>query len=790
MTISILQHVFADDGGVAGATLTVTLTNVQAGSTICVFGTDDDAMATLSSVSDPTNGTYGNGVGSGKFVNFDDVARSQRYWGIEKENVAHTAGNLVITGTWAAATAVFKGLCAVEIAGLPTANALDGSKAGTDVAPGAGTDAITIGSPQPYNKLAPALIVSVVVDVNGTNPPVLGTGFTSNGTGVFGGSQTLLTSRRILGGAPPVTATAGAGDSAKTFDLVIAIYDETGAQPLALPGPLTKVKPTFPLVLLGTGILQALPSTGLEEQGGLTAPSSVPLDPSPQVGWSGEDFVQTAAATVGLEESATPATPVDFQDLGQIAFSGEEFVSLPLEEPAGLQPIPVALDPPPAPIPSEDFPGAPTGLEESGVAAVAASIDPSTTIASVGEDFAGSLPLEEVAAAQLLQIDQPPPPAFNVGEDLVAAVGIEEQSTPASPVDFLPTTFSNIGEELTAAVGIEEPPGLQTASADLPFTPAANIGEETVAAVEEPPGPAPTFTDFAPPPFFAFGEELPTPPAATMVEEPSSFQIVVQDDPPPRLFAFGEDFISLPLEEAATPSLASPLLDALQQSVAEELPQAAVVTPMVDEPPFFVAWPAPLPDSMPIQSVGEELPGPVIPPPPPPPPPPPAPLPPFGPGSGGGGGGGGRRGGVWVRPTMDQRLMEQRFAEMFRHRPPSPIQVWRHKDEEEEIEEEDEIPLIIRSEPAPRPRLIERVVEQVVVGGDDVVAKIAEKAAEAAAGSEKIVKVEGNLSLRLPASFWWLAAAAAAAIVVVTALIMRQPQPPPRRRRRRRRKRR
>lgn len=226
MPASIIQAVFADDKLVTGTTVTATLTNVQAGSTILAFTTNDDGTA-LVSVSDPTNGTYT------LIQSIDDVSDTQSCASSYKPNVAHTAGNLVITATWNPADGA-KGLIAIEIGDVNTTSPLDGHAAVIDVSPGAGANAITLGPPSPNNADAPALAVAFCFDVHQleTTSASAGTGWAQFGTGWdfgLGVNYATLASQRVTAASPKVTFTAGSGGGTSTFILMEAIFDEIGA---------------------------------------------------------------------------------------------------------------------------------------------------------------------------------------------------------------------------------------------------------------------------------------------------------------------------------------------------------------------------------------------------------------------------------------------------------------------------------------------------------------------------------------------------------------------------------
>jgi hypothetical protein len=224
MTISVRQVVFSDDGGVSvGNTWTVTLTDVQQGSLIHIFGCATDAAAVATSVTDPTNGTY-----SAIFETFDDVPDQQLFWQSYKSNVAATPGSLVITAHWPNAGTHYRGLCAVEITDAALSSALDGHAHNSQSAPGTGTNALSVGPPSPNNVNSPALIVALVSDQNGTGTCSVGSGFTDWGTGwIWNGPQntTRAQSKRITAASMAATATAltGGSDLWVSFE---AIYDE------------------------------------------------------------------------------------------------------------------------------------------------------------------------------------------------------------------------------------------------------------------------------------------------------------------------------------------------------------------------------------------------------------------------------------------------------------------------------------------------------------------------------------------------------------------------------------
>jgi hypothetical protein len=231
MAISVLQTVFADDGDVNGTTLSVTLTNVQAGSLIHIFGTESGDHPIVLSVSDPTNGTY-----SAPFNVFYYAAQDQRLWICNKYNVAATPGSLVITGTWSNTFTHFKGLCAMEIAGAKTAGALDGFANNLQASSNNTPDDLTVGPPAPNNVNAPAMVVAIFTnndDYGISTAP--GTGFTDQGEGWFFGS--LFTahaeSKRITGPAKAATATNTQNGNVDPYENAMAIYDEADATPIS-----------------------------------------------------------------------------------------------------------------------------------------------------------------------------------------------------------------------------------------------------------------------------------------------------------------------------------------------------------------------------------------------------------------------------------------------------------------------------------------------------------------------------------------------------------------------------
>lgn len=221
MAASVLQAVFNDDGGVTGVTLTVTLTNVQAGSTIHVF-VSDDVLGTPT-VSDPTNGAY-----SAVAQQVTDGSANQRTGQCFHANVAAVAGALVITATWTT-TQSSKALCAVEVGSVRTVTPQDGATSVVQAAPGTGANAGTVGPPNPNNKNSPAILVALSFDATGSNgAPAAGTGFTSNGTGWGFGAAVLarVESKRFTGFSTPATFTA-AGTGTNALTNIMAIYDES-----------------------------------------------------------------------------------------------------------------------------------------------------------------------------------------------------------------------------------------------------------------------------------------------------------------------------------------------------------------------------------------------------------------------------------------------------------------------------------------------------------------------------------------------------------------------------------
>lgn len=197
----------------------MTLTGVTAGSAIYVIALNADFD--LTSCSDPVNGAY---TTVDALSAPGDFVRTYVF-----QNAA--AGTYAVTPA-SSSGYEFPWTIAFWVNGVTT-TPLDGHGIVSQVGPGNGANALTVGPPSPPNAHAPVLEVGVFIDDQpggGSDGNILvGTGFTLFAKlNPWGGtSNTVLICYKLIpsGTAPAVTATAG-GSGTDEYVNVVAVFDQ------------------------------------------------------------------------------------------------------------------------------------------------------------------------------------------------------------------------------------------------------------------------------------------------------------------------------------------------------------------------------------------------------------------------------------------------------------------------------------------------------------------------------------------------------------------------------------
>lgn len=227
MPASVLQHNQTSTGSATSTTLTITLSNVTAGSTIVVFTANDDAQAA------PTVADSANAGNYTALDNKDDTVNGERTCSFIKSNVVHTAGTVTYTATWSPTATGFRAIWVGEV-GVAATSSLDGHAANLQASAPTTTDGVTVGPPSPNNANAPVLAVGISVDNSGGGAPAVGTGCTDQATawdfGTGTGNLARAESRRFTGLSAALTWTnSHSGDGITSL---VVLVDESGSTPL------------------------------------------------------------------------------------------------------------------------------------------------------------------------------------------------------------------------------------------------------------------------------------------------------------------------------------------------------------------------------------------------------------------------------------------------------------------------------------------------------------------------------------------------------------------------------
>ena len=225
MSASIKQAVAVAINSSA-AQFSVTLPGVTAGNTIVVIVANGDLGTPIASLSDGTN-TYTLettlNYGPGVIYGYAFVA----------QNVA--SGSFTIVSNVSNCDYPFG--IAIEIQGVTT-TPLDGHTGVVQSAPGAGTNALTVGPPSPNNTHTPALVLAVAMDVtpggSGDGNPSAGTGYTLynvyNPWGHAGNSIAVESRLLSSGTSSAATFTVGSPGNGNYCQYEL-IFDQAAAAP-------------------------------------------------------------------------------------------------------------------------------------------------------------------------------------------------------------------------------------------------------------------------------------------------------------------------------------------------------------------------------------------------------------------------------------------------------------------------------------------------------------------------------------------------------------------------------
>lgn len=194
MTAAIVQ--FSTPFGTGGSNATYPLvfgSNITAGNAVVVFSLmSGGSRATRGSVADTASGVWA-GVGTAPVDDSTNAFAIDRFLSLN-----HPGGVNTVTFTPNGGSAG-GGCVAVEISGLKTSSALDGTGNAVQlqVTPGTATDGVTSGSDT--NASQPAIILGFSAHTGGSQTPSVGTGFTNVGTwaGLFGDTLGRVEYKRI-----------------------------------------------------------------------------------------------------------------------------------------------------------------------------------------------------------------------------------------------------------------------------------------------------------------------------------------------------------------------------------------------------------------------------------------------------------------------------------------------------------------------------------------------------------------------------------------------------------------